>query len=244
MGRGAEESKNKCWESGNHYRICEPGGFLELGNYKLGPEKKKKVPYVIEDKSSGKIYLFEWTPYHIIGSNNFKVRLFNEYEERDPEYYGDIYLVHIEFNNYTGFSGIAIFEDDGKVLEKEIEEDLKCRILEDLRGKHERFLARIKEEINSAVEELKGLKNGEYWDILKGLNKALEPYGLHFGYRVVDEIALFYKAAKESWGKGIVGFKDDEVFDLAIVMKILPKFHGNRRKLEKPQFSSIWTISS
>lgn len=51
---------------------------------------------------------------------------------------------------------------------------------------------------------------------------------------MVDEIALFYKAAKESWGKGIVGFKDDEVFDLAIVMKILPKFHGNRRKLEKP----------
>ncbi|RLF76659.1 hypothetical protein DRN39_05470, partial [Thermococci archaeon] len=78
--------------------------------------------------------------------------------------------------------------------------------------------------------------------ILQQLNKALEPYDLHFGYRVVDEIALFFKNAKESWRAGIVAFENNndenninnEIFDLVLLMKILPKFHGNRKKLEKP----------
>jgi transcription termination factor NusB len=106
--------------------------------------------------------------------------------------------------------------------------NLRERIIEDLRS-NGKFLAVSKEEINKAVKEL---KRTEYWEILKKLNKALEPYDLHFGYRVVDEIALFFKNAKES---KVVSFEnDDEIFDSALLMKILPKFHGNRKKLEKP----------
>lgn len=57
------------------------------------------------------------------------------------------------------------------------------------------------------------------------MNQALEPYDLHFGYRVIDEIALFFKNAKESKNKGIVELKnDDEIFDLAILPKMMPSF--------------------
>lgn len=109
--------------------------------------------------------------------------------------------------------------------------ELQKAILDDLRRGGE-FTAYAKDKINQAVNELKGTP---YWRFLNELNKALEPYDLHFGYRVVDEIALFYKNAKESQERGIVEFKDDdEIFDLAILTKILPKFHGNRRRLEDP----------
>ncbi|ASJ03797.1 hypothetical protein A3L09_10045 [Thermococcus profundus] len=111
-------------------------------------------------------------------------------------------------------------------------EGLRDSLLCDLRGSNGKFLANRKKEINEVVNEL---KTKEYWQILQDLNRALEPYDLHFGYRVVDEIALFFKNAKESEGKGIVKFEShDEIFDLALLMKVLPKFHGNRKKLEKP----------
>ena len=46
---------------------------------------------------------------------------------------------------------------------------------------------------------------------------------------------MFFKNAKESREKGIISFEiDDEIFDSALFMKILPKFHGNRKKLEEP----------
>jgi len=113
-------------------------------------------------------------------------------------------------------------------------ENLGQIILKDLRGPKGKFLARSKDEINEAVREFKS-EHPDYWNILVNLNKALEPYDMHFGYRVVDEIALFFKSAKESKKAGIVEFEgDDEIFDLALLMKVLPKFHGNRKRLEKP----------
>ncbi|KPU64078.1 hypothetical protein EP1X_00615 [Thermococcus sp. EP1] len=118
--------------------------------------------------------------------------------------------------------------------EKEGYSALRNRILEDLR-KNGKFLAVLKkEDIKPALNELKD-KHNKYWQILQQLNEALEPYDLNFGYRVVDEIALFFINAKESWKKDIIHFEnEDEIFDLALLMKILPKFHGNRKKLEKP----------
>ncbi|EHR78361.1 hypothetical protein OCC_12034 [Thermococcus litoralis DSM 5473] len=111
-------------------------------------------------------------------------------------------------------------------------EALREVLLNDLRGSNGKFLAHSKEEINETVKEL---KTTEYWKIIQHINRALEPYDLHFGYRVIDEIALFFKNAKESKEKGIVMFEsEDEIFDLALLMKVLPKFHGNRKKLEKP----------
>lgn len=121
--------------------------------------------------------------------------------------------------------------------EEKLDEDhvvaLRNLILEDLR-RDGKFLNYSKHEINEAVRELDLSK-------VRILNEVLEPYDLHFGYRVVDEIALFLKNAKESREKGIVSFEnEDEIFDLALLMKVLPKFHGNRRKLENP-FS--WFLS-
>ena len=109
---------------------------------------------------------------------------------------------------------------------------LRNLILEDLRNKGKFLVYSDKEDINKAIKELKAK---DYWQILQKLNRALEPFDLHFGYRVIDEIALFFKSAKESMDRGIIQFKDDdEIFDSALLMKILPKFHGNKRKLEKP----------
>lgn len=123
-------------------------------------------------------------------------------------------------------------QDSESELSPETINALKGLILDDLRGEKGKFLARSKEEANKAVRELKGT---EYWRVLVELNGVLEPYDMHFGYRVVDEIALFFQSAKESQDKGIVEFRDDdEIFDLALLMKVLPKFHGNRKKLEEP----------
>jgi len=110
--------------------------------------------------------------------------------------------------------------------------NLRTLIIEDLRNNGNFLTYADKKVITDALQKL---KSSQYWQILQNLNKALEPYDLHFGYRVIDEIALFFKNAKEIQEKGIVSFEnDDEIFDSALLMKILPKFHGNRKKLEKP----------
>lgn len=66
---------------------------------------------------------------------------------------------------------------------------------------------------------------------LQALNLALQPYSLHFGYRVFDEIMMFLKNAEEN---GMFGDNLQTAFDQAVLMKVLPKFHGSRGKLEKP----------
>ncbi len=110
--------------------------------------------------------------------------------------------------------------------------NLRDLIIEDLRNNGKFLTCTDKDVIKEALQEL---KSSQYWQILKNLNKALEPYDLHFGYRVIDEIALFFKNAKESKEKGIISFEsEDDIFDSALLMKILPKFHGNRKKLENP----------
>ncbi|WP_367184491.1 hypothetical protein [Thermococcus sp.] len=112
-------------------------------------------------------------------------------------------------------------------------ESLGQTVLKDLRGPNGKFLARSKDEINKAVRDFKS-EHPDYWSIIVNFNKALEPYDMHFGYRVVDEIALFFNSAKESEEAGIIKFEgDDGIFDLALLMKVLHKFHGNRKRLEK-----------
>jgi len=58
----------------------------------------------------------------------------------------------------------------------------------------------------------------------------LRPYNLHFGYRVINEIARFICRA----GELIDSFDLDEAVDIQIIQKILPKFHGTQAKLEEP----------
>jgi 5-methylcytosine-specific restriction protein B len=69
----------------------------------------------------------------------------------------------------------------------------------------------------------------QYFDDLENINSLL-PMNLKFGYRVFDEIVSFIYNSENS----LLQFVDSrEAFDLAVKMKVLPKFHGTRDKLEK-----------
>jgi len=70
-------------------------------------------------------------------------------------------------------------------------------------------------------------------DRLQRLNDLLRPYDLHFGYRVFDEIVAFLAAAEANNLYADLG-GIEAAFDAAVLMKVLPKFHGSRGKLERP----------
>ncbi|MHB1126256.1 MAG: McrB family protein [Bacillota bacterium] len=64
-------------------------------------------------------------------------------------------------------------------------------------------------------------------DHLKNINDILMEYNLHFGYRVVDEILFFICNSKK------MGYYEPIVaLDYQILQRILPKFQGNKKKLE------------
>ena len=68
------------------------------------------------------------------------------------------------------------------------------------------------------------------YKMLLQLQGILEPEHRHFGYRVANEIARFVNLAREQ-------STDKEraaraAFDLAILQKVLPKFHGTQQELE------------
>ena len=62
------------------------------------------------------------------------------------------------------------------------------------------------------------------------IQAILQPHNLHFGYRVVNEIARFILHASDM----LQDFKLEETLDIQILQKILPKFHGTQAKLEEP----------
>jgi len=87
------------------------------------------------------------------------------------------------------------------------------------------------EEINNISKFIEELKQQEVIDKLEKINKTLKKYNLDFGYRVFDEIIMFLYNSENSQYK----FENlNEAFDLAIKMKVLPKFHGTRQRLEEP----------
>jgi energy-coupling factor transporter ATP-binding protein EcfA2 len=128
----------------------------------------------------------------------------------------------VDFGNYPP-------EGTDKSWTPEQTEKLRQNILEDLRigGK---FCAVVadKDEVKKALQNLGG-KKAE----LRELNDTLQPYDLHFGYRVLDEIALFVQNATQA-PDDVGKLSEDESLDYAVLMKVLPKFHGPRQKLEKP----------
>jgi 5-methylcytosine-specific restriction endonuclease McrBC GTP-binding regulatory subunit McrB len=67
---------------------------------------------------------------------------------------------------------------------------------------------------------------------LQALNALLQRDNLHFGYRVFDEIVTFLAVAEENGMFDELGA--NAAFDAAVLMKVLPKFHGSRGKLERP----------
>ena len=59
------------------------------------------------------------------------------------------------------------------------------------------------------------------------------PHDLHFAYRVFDEIVAFQAAAESNKLYDDLGGAE-AAFDAAVLMKVLPKFHGSRSRLERP----------
>src|SRR5262249_20718411 len=74
------------------------------------------------------------------------------------------------------------------------------------------------------------LVDGELREAVIALNDLLAPYGLHFGYRVANEISKFVLLAAEFSAPGNLW----AALDLAILEKVLPKFHGTQEELDEP----------
>ena len=62
------------------------------------------------------------------------------------------------------------------------------------------------------------------------LHAILEAHHRHFGYRVANEIARFVNLAREQAKETDAAV--DAAFDLALLQKVLPKFHGTQQELE------------
>jgi len=74
-------------------------------------------------------------------------------------------------------------------------------------------------------ETEKNLKSSE--EILKYFFSELKKSGAEFGYRTITEIGRLMEMLKE------LGEKDNNLLDIAIMQKLLPKLHGSRNKLTK-----------
>jgi len=109
----------------------------------------------------------------------------------------------------------------------ELDERLRKSLLEDF-SRQGRYAQIEKEEITNYVTRHQELK-----EKLQTLNHSLQPFDLHFGYRVFDEVAAYMANAEEN---GLYDGLSPAVdpFDAAVLMKVLPKFHGSRSKLEEP----------
>ena len=64
------------------------------------------------------------------------------------------------------------------------------------------------------------------------LHDILEGQHRHFGYRVANEIARFVNLAREQAAEADTDAAVDAAFDLALLQKVLPKFHGTQQELE------------
>jgi energy-coupling factor transporter ATP-binding protein EcfA2 len=83
----------------------------------------------------------------------------------------------------------------------------------------------------------------ELRNAIQSLNNLLQPYDMHFGYRVFDEIAAFLANAELNQLYQYMEPPADP-FDAAILMKVLPKFHGSRSKLEEPlKYILAWCLN-
>ena len=74
------------------------------------------------------------------------------------------------------------------------------------------------------------LAGGRFYKTLLQLHGILEREHRHFGYRVANEIARFVNLARRQATDSDEATK--AAFDLALLQKVLPKFHGTQQELE------------
>lgn len=79
--------------------------------------------------------------------------------------------------------------------------------------------------------ELAQVQDGELREVITALNRELTPHQYHFGYRVASEIAAFVLHARRQGAspRGLWA-----ALDLAVLEKVLPKFHGTEQELSDP----------
>ena len=73
-------------------------------------------------------------------------------------------------------------------------------------------------------------ESGKHHRALRRLHEILEEQHRHFGYRVANEIARFVNLARQQAKDAAAAV--DAAFDLALLQKVLPKFHGTQQELE------------
>ena len=78
--------------------------------------------------------------------------------------------------------------------------------------------------------EFRHLQGGDLADEVAALNDLLEADNRHFGYRVANEIALFTNLAAKQAGNDKSTLWS--ALDLALMQKVLPKFHGTEQELK------------
>lgn len=71
-----------------------------------------------------------------------------------------------------------------------------------------------------------------YKTTVNELLNILQPYNMHFGYRVINEMALFVNNAVQFIGNDEQIIRD--AIDIQIAQKVLPKFSGAFGKLDEP----------
>lgn len=81
-------------------------------------------------------------------------------------------------------------------------------------------------------KHLADMEGGKLRDLVEDLNRLLSDSGRHFGYRVAAEMSRFVLLAEAQ------SLPEDSqaqpALDLAILQKVLPKFHGTQQEVEEP----------
>lgn len=65
------------------------------------------------------------------------------------------------------------------------------------------------------------------------VNTLLEPAGLHFGYRVRDEVAFYLTLHREEGLERLDGFDADVAMDFQLMQKVLPRIQGSSQSVLK-----------
>ena len=129
----------------------------------------------------------------------------------------------IEFNEVT----LPGYGDDGNVPDELVFSEPDVRGLFD-KGRQLPFCTKADFDAYRKACDTKG-----WGDPLAELFSRLKRYHLHFGYRVINEISRFVNLASEQLETFDRDDRDD-VLDIQILQKVLPKLHGTRGKLEGP----------
>ena len=85
------------------------------------------------------------------------------------------------------------------------------------------------------------LHGGELRQVVIELNDLLAPSNRHFGYRVANEIGRFVRLAAEQSDRTPEALW--EALDLAVLQKVLPKFHGTQQELE-PTLEALFAFAT